>query len=76
MDKDHIEACKQIVEHGGGFWVGLQEDLYDDTVYVLFQAPLSGKLLMLLDNEFLTTQAVQEKVHAADKFHFVEKEEN
>lgn len=79
MDKDHIEACKQIVEHGGALWIGLQEALSDDIAkaYVLFEAPLSGKLLMLPDNEFFTTQAVHEKVHAADRnFHFTDEEES
>lgn len=75
MANEHIERLKQLVEHGGGQWVGFQEAEPEDEVkaYVLFQAPLSQKLLMLPDDEFFTTNAVQEKVHLADK-DYMEKE--
>lgn len=69
MANEHIERLKQLVEHGGGRWVSFQEAEPEDAVkaYILFQAPLSQKLLMLPDDEFFTTNAVQEKVHLADK---------
>ena len=69
MANEHIERLKQIVEHGGGLWVSCQEAEAGDSVeaYILFQAPLSQKLLMLPNDEFFTTNAVQEKVHNADK---------
>lgn len=68
MENEHIERLKKIVEHGGGLWVSFQESEPDDIVgaYVLFQAPLSQKLLMLPDDEFFTANAVQEKVHFVD----------
>lgn len=69
MDENHIAVLKKLVEHGGGNWVGRQEAEPDDSVHahVLFQAPMSGKLLMLPDDEFFTVQAVQAKIHLADK---------
>ena len=68
MTKEHVEARKQIVEHGGAQWVGMQEAFSEDMAhaYVLFQAPITHKLMMLPDDEFFTIQAVHATVHAAD----------
>ena len=78
MDENHIAILKKLVEHGGGIWVGIQEAFPEDPVpaYILFQAPLSGKLLMLPDDEFFTVQAVQAKIHLADKNSYKVDEEN
>ena len=62
MDTEQIATIRQIVEHGGGKFVGVQMPLYEDeSEMVLFESP-DGNLLALVLNEFFTVNSVNRKI--------------
>jgi hypothetical protein len=62
MDIERIEEIRQIVTHGGGKWVGIQQPLLDDEPeMVLFESP-KGALLALPVDEFLTVNSIIRKI--------------
>lgn len=62
MDTEQIAAIRQIVEHGGGKFVGVQLPLYEDErEMVLFESP-KGSLLALVLDKFFTVNSVNRKI--------------
>jgi hypothetical protein len=62
MSKEHIQRLKDIVEHAGAIWVGVQEGDGVYTDLVLFNSKQTGSTLALKDNEFFTINAVEQKI--------------
>lgn len=62
MEKERIKRLKDIVEHAGAIWVGIQEGDGMYTDFVLFNSKQTNITLALKDNEFFTVNAVQQKV--------------
>jgi hypothetical protein len=64
----HLWALEKIVIAAGGKWVGVQVALLpEEHNLVLFNSEKTGSTLALLDNEFFTVQAVQNKIRLSDR---------
>ena len=60
-----VAAAKQIVQNGGGLWLGLQEGI--DCNLVLFQSPKTQTTLSLYYDDTFNSEAVQNKIRNSDK---------
>ena len=66
LDTAYTRWFRDIVEAGGGIWVGIQECEGKDYDLVLFNSPKTGSTLALRTDK-ITQDEVWEHIHAHNK---------
>ena len=65
-DTYEVAAAKQIVQNGGGIFIGLQETI-DAPALVLFNSPKTLTTLALYYDDTFNSESVQQKIRNSDK---------